>query len=299
MNKIADSVLNIARGACMAVADSVPGVSGGTIAFILGFYDRFINSIHDFLMGSLDKKKKAFPFVFFLAAGWACMFLVCSVIISKLFDDYIYQLSSFFIGLTLFAIPVVVYEERACLKGKYLYLLFTVAGACLVPLIVILGSVAGVGEVNLAEINAGLVVLLLVSAVVAICAMVLPGISGSTILLIMGIYVPMISAVSALAHLDFTYLPALIIFGLGMIAGFFTASKLISKCLERFRSQTVYLVIGLLIGSIYAIANGTTKTGVEPMSFATFSVLFFVVGAALILGVQFLKMKIEKRVVGE
>ncbi|MDO5845026.1 MAG: DUF368 domain-containing protein [Methanocorpusculum sp.] len=292
---ILGSILNVFRGACMAVADSVPGVSGGTIAFILGFYDKFINSVHDFLMGSWDERKKAFPFLFFLAIGWVCAFLICSVIISKLFDEHIYEISSMFIGLTLFAIPIVIYEEKACLKGKYLNLLFTVIGAILVPLIVILGSSAGVTEVNLAQITIGLVVFLFVSAIVAICAMVLPGISGSTILLIMGIYVPMISAVSSLAHLDFTYLPALIIFGLGMIAGFFVASKVIKKCLERFRSQTIYLVLGLLVGSVYAIVMGTKSVGAEAMNFTTFSILFFIIGGVVILGLQFVKMRMEKR----
>lgn len=294
--KIVNSVLNVLRGASMAVADSVPGVSGGTIAFLLGFYDKFITSVHNFLMGSWDERKKAFPFLFFLAIGWACAFLLCSVIISKMFDEHIYEISSLFIGLTLFAIPIVIYEERACLKGKYLNLLFTVIGAIFVPLIVILGANVGVSDVNLAEITPALIIFLFLAAIVAICAMVLPGISGSTILLIMGIYVPMISAVSSFAHMDFTYVPALIIFGLGMIAGFFVASKVIKKCLECFRSQTIYLVLGLLVGSVYAILNGTTSVGAEVMSFATFSIIFFIIGGVIILGLQFLKMKMEKKV---
>jgi Predicted membrane protein len=59
--KLLEPIANIIRGACMAAADSVPGVSGGTIAFILGFYEKFVSSINDFLLGPWDAKKKHFP----------------------------------------------------------------------------------------------------------------------------------------------------------------------------------------------------------------------------------------------
>ena len=86
--------------------------------------------------------------------------------------------------------------------------------------------------------------------------MIIPGISGSTLLLIFGLYVPLISAVSSLVHLDFSVLPALIICGCGILFGLALCTKGIRICYNRFRSQLMYLVIGLLIGSLYAIAHG-------------------------------------------
>ena len=65
-------IIQFIRGFCMALADSVPGVSGGTIAFLLGFYDQFISSIDDLLRGGLEKKKKALFFLIRLGIGWAC-----------------------------------------------------------------------------------------------------------------------------------------------------------------------------------------------------------------------------------
>lgn len=127
--------------------------------------------------------------------------------------------------------------------------------------------------------------------------MVLPGISGSTLLLIMGLYVPLISAVSAVVHREFACVPMLFAFGLGMVAGFAVSAKVIRYCFARFRSQTIYLCLGLLVGSLYAIVMGATTLS-EPlpaMSWETFSVGFFVLGVVILAGLQLLKQRAELR----
>ena len=110
---------DVLRGICMAVADSVPGVSGGTIAFLLGFYEKFVTSVNDFLLGPLEKKIASLPFLIKLGCGWAGGFVFCAMLLSELFDVYIYELSSLFLGLTLLAIPIVIAEEKEALRGKY------------------------------------------------------------------------------------------------------------------------------------------------------------------------------------
>ena len=281
----------------MAIADSVPGVSGGTIAFLLGFYDKFISSVDDILTGSMEKRKAAFPFLFKLALGWVAAFLICAVILANLFDTYIYEISSLFIGLTVCAIPIVAMEEKKALKSHYLHSIFTVLGIAVVPLIMYFNPVSHESSVDLAQISPGLGLFLFISAVLAISVMVLPGISGSTMLLILGLYVPLISAVSAVVHLQFQYVPMLIIFGLGMITGLVFIAKLLRHCLEKYRSQTIYLSIGLLIGSLYAIVLGATTLDVPKpaMSIETFSILFFLLGAAILAGLQYMKKRAEKK----
>ena len=131
---------------------------------------------------------------------------------------------------------------------------------------------------------------------IAISAMILPGISGSTLLLIFGLYMPIINAIKEFLHLNFNYLPVLIIFGLGILAGIALVIKLIRIALEKYRSQTIYCILGLMIGSIYAIVMGPT-TLAEPqaaISFSSFSIIFFLLGGLLILGMEFVKHKIEK-----
>ena len=110
--------LNAVRGFCMALADSVPGVSGGTIAFLLGFYDEFINSLNDLMGRDSKKRKKAFLFLVKLGIGWIIGFGLSVLILASLFEAHIYQISSVFFGLTLFAIPMVIKEEAAVIKGQ-------------------------------------------------------------------------------------------------------------------------------------------------------------------------------------
>ena len=86
----------------MALADSVPGVSGGTIAFILGFYDKFINSLDDLIHGDLKLKKEAIIFLLKLAVGWIVGIVLAVLILTELFETHIYAVSSLFIGLYCF-----------------------------------------------------------------------------------------------------------------------------------------------------------------------------------------------------
>ena len=79
---------------------------------------------------------------------------------------------------------------------------------------------------------------------IAITAMVLPGISGSTLLLIFGLYVPIIGAVKEFLHMNMDYFPILMVFGLGVVTGIVGIIKIIKMCLERYRSQTIYTIIG-------------------------------------------------------
>ena len=97
---------------------------------------------------------------------------------------------------------------------------------------------------------------------IAFTAMVLPGISGSTLLLIFGLYVPVIGAIKELLHFNFSYLPVVVIFGLGVVTGIIAIIKFVKICLERHRSQTIYAILGLMIGSLYAILMGPTMLDV-------------------------------------
>ena len=124
--------LNAVRGFCMALADSVPGVSGGTIAFLLGFYDEFINSLNDMIGKDNAKRKAALVFLIKLGIGWVIglALLLWSFLLCFRYTSMRSVLS--FLGLTLFAIPLVVKEEWASIKGKAGCLVFTLIGMALV-----------------------------------------------------------------------------------------------------------------------------------------------------------------------
>ena len=291
-------LINGIRGFCMALADSVPGVSGGTIAFILGFYDKFINSLDDLAYGDREKKKKALFFLFKIILGWIVGMVLAVLILTSLFEKHIYAVSSVFIGFIVFSIPLIVKEEKKTLKGKYQNLIFTLLGIIAVVLITYLNPVTGdANAVDVSKLSMGLGFYVFVVAMIAISAMVFPGISGSTLLLIFGLYVPIISAIKELLHLNFDYLPVLIVFGLGVLTGILMVVRFIKLALKKYRSQSIYCILGLMVGSIYAIIMGPTTLSVpqEALSFSTFSILFFLIGGLVIIGLEQLKKILEKK----
>ena len=131
-------IYTIFGGFCMALADSVPGVSGGTIAFILGFYDNFIGSLHTLFHGNLAEKKTAIMFLLKIGAGWIVGFLMAVSLLADLFTTGIYEISSLFLGFVIAAIPLVISEEKDAIKGKYSCLVFSVIGAAVLVLLTII-----------------------------------------------------------------------------------------------------------------------------------------------------------------
>lgn len=290
-------IMQFIRGFCMALADSVPGVSGGTIAFLLGFYDQFISSIDDLMTGNMEKKKNALFFLIKLGVGWVVGFIMAVLVLTSVFESHIYAISSLFIGFIIFAIPIVAKEEKECLLAHKACIPFALVGVAIVSAITFFNSALGSGAgMNLEHLTFGTGVYVFFAGMIAISAMVLPGISGSTLLLIMGLYLPIITAIKEFLHLDFAAFPVVFIFGCGVLVGIFSVVKIIRKALEKFRAQTIYLIIGLMLGSIYAVIMGPTTldTPQPAMGFGEFSILFFVIGGAVIFGLQKMKTVKEK-----
>lgn len=290
MKKIKDIILNLINGLCMALADSVPGVSGGTIAFLLGFYDKFIGSLDDLFRGNMEKKKTALKFLIKIGCGWVIGFLTAATVLSSLFNEHIYTMSSLFLGFILLAIPVFIKEEKEVLRGKYKNLIFAFLGIAVVVGITIFNSTGGI-NIDVNNLNIGTIIYVFIAAMIAITAMILPGISGSTLLLIFGLYIPIMTKIKALLTLNFSALPILIVFGLGVITGMLVFTKLIRRCLEKHRSQTIYTVIGMMIGSMYSIVMGPTTLEVPQvaMNFSTFNIIAFIIGGLTIGGLELLK----------
>ena len=196
-----------------------------------------------------------------------------------------------FIGFIIFAIPVVIGEEKKNLSENKKWVVFSLLGAALVAAITYFNPVSGGEGMSFANFSAGLGLYLFLAGAVAISAMVLPGISGSTLLLIMGIYLPIINGIKDILHFDFSSFLPLFCFGCGVIVGIFSVVKLIRKALEKFRAQTIFMIIGMMIGSIYAVIMGPTTLDVpQPaMSLGEFNIIFFAIGGVVILGMQKLK----------
>lgn len=288
-------LITLLHGFCMALADSVPGVSGGTIAFLMGFYDNFIGSLNALISGSKQERIQAVKYLIKLGIGWAIGFCSSVLVLANVFESQIYRVSSLFIGFIIFAIPVVIYEEKKVLKDRWKMSFFVLIGMAFVVAITYANTFVGGGK-DLSNPGIGMYIYAFFVGAVAICAMVLPGISGSTLLLIFGLYIPIINGIHDLLHLNFHMLPILIVFGLGVITGIISIIKLIQNALTKHRGATVYLIIGMMLGSLYSVFMGpTTLENPQPaMGLHTFSIVFFLIGGVVILGMQGLKMLSDK-----
>lgn len=288
----------------MALADSVPGVSGGTIAYLLGYYEDFIGSLNAFITFRGEKSeriaaiKKSFFFLLKLGAGWIVGFILAVKILTSVFESNIYQISSLFLGFIIFSIPLIVYEEKESLK-KFYNAFFIIIGAAVVVAI----TLANPSEGGISGSSVSIVQLLYIAFVgmIAISAMVLPGISGSTLLLIFGVYTTIMNSINDLLRFDFSALPIVMAAGIGILTGIVLIIKLVKTALDRFHSQTIYTIIGLMLGSLFAVVKGpeSLDTPQPAMNVHNFSVLFFIIGGVTIIGLQFLKLFMSKKKTSE
>ena len=290
-------ILTAFHGFCMALADSVPGVSGGTIAFILGFYDRFLDSLHALFGKDGAARREALRYFVKLGAGWVIGMAACVLALSGLFEKNIYFMSSLFLGLTIASLPFIVTAEKIALRRTgsapfALLGLFIVVGLTLLR-----GGSASLGNVSFTALSPLPLAYLFLSGALAITAMVLPGISGSSILLIAGVYLPAIQAIRSFLHLELSVLPGLFALGFGVLAGVAVSIHAIRTALHKYRSQMVWLILGLMLGSLYAIANGpmSLDTPQPPLNIATFDVPAFLLGIAVLLGLEGLRRATARR----
>lgn len=291
-------VLRFIQGICMALADSVPGVSGGTVAFLLGFYDDFINSLHDIFSRDKMLRKKAFTFLIKIGIGWIFGFISAVLILTKVFESHIYEVSSLFMGFVILSIPIIIKEEKENIAGHYKNIIFLLIGMAIVFAVTFFNSSSQNGaEISFDGFNPGGALYVFFAGMIAISAMVLPGISGSTLLLIFGIYLPVITAVEEILHFNFSSLPNVIAFGLGILCGIVLIVNLLRKALKKYRSAMIYFIIGLMAASVYSIILGpqTLSEPLPAMSFENFNILFFLMGGVFVGGMQLLKSISEKK----
>lgn len=283
----------------MALADSIPGVSGGTIAFILGFYDEFVSSLHNLISGSKVERINALRFLSKIGIGWVTGFILSVIFITAIFEKNIYEISSLFLGFIIASIPLIIKSEKRTLS-EWKNIVFLLIGIVVVFTMTYFNPISSSGRsFSIKAENLGLIfgIYIFLSGMIAISAMVLPGISGSTILLIFGLYTPILNAIKGILKLNFEYLPGVVIFGSGILIGVLLTIRSVRYLLRKFRSQTIYCIIGLMIGSIYAVIMGPLSLEVpqSPMNLESFNIIFFVIGCILVPALEMLKVLLKSK----
>lgn len=232
-------------GFAMGAADIVPGVSGGTMAFILGVYENLIDAIKSFNLDAIRlllnlrfqalMDQVSLRFLVALGVGLLSAILLLSSFLSATMDDPNGRilLFAFFFGLVLASILTIGVKVRWNLSAALTFVAGTIAA------FVIVNVVPAEADHSYAY--------LFVSGMIAITAMILPGISGSFMLLILGQYDYVLSAVS---NRD---LPPIIVVGLGAVVGIIAFSRVLSYLLSRYYNLTVALLVGFMAGSLWKI----------------------------------------------
>ena len=287
-------MLSAFHGLCMALADSVPGVSGGTIAFILGFYDALLRALHGLFSREKPVRRQSLRALLRFGTGWTAGMIACILVLAELFELHIYFMCSLFLGLSAAAFPLVLRAERDTLRETARFAPLALLGAALVAGLTLLRADAAVSlRVDFSQIHIWPLLYLLVSGAAAVSAMILPGISGSALLLIAGVYLPAMHALRQLLRLDFSGLPGILALGLGAAAGAVLAVRVIRAALRRFRGQMVWLILGLMAGSLYAIVMGPAglQPPQPPVSPQTFSLPGFLLGTAALLLPELLRAR--------
>ena len=282
-------------GFCMALADAVPGVSGGTVAFIMGFYDDFVGSIDRIVFGKKDEKKQGLRYLLKLGIGWAVGMGAAVMVLTAMFEKHIYAVSSLFIGFIAASIPLIFRDDKESTKDVKKGLLFGVLGAGIVTAVTVANGSGSVSSLDLSALTLSSGIRLFFIGMIAISAMFLPGISGSTLLLVFGAYLPVMTAVKGFMIMKMEYLPGLFVYVLGAAAGAATTVRGIRTCLEKHRTQTIWMILGMMVGSLYAIIMGPATLDVpQPaMSLHTFRWFFALIGAVLVLGMETAKNRKE------
>ena len=266
----------------MGVCDLIPGISGGTVAFITGIYSRLIGAVKSFSPkliydiftypihkkeGRLkeDIKKLDLLFLLILLLGIISAFLVGSRIIKFLLRDYFAYTMSFFIGLIL-ASSKIIFEHIQNHNMKNV--LFCFLGLVLGLILSILGHLTVTP--NLGYIFLG--------GFCAVSAMFLPGISGAFILLIMGLYEFMVDVLNDVRG-NISYF---LVFIAGAILGAFSISRIISFLFKKNRCRTLYVLLGLVIGALSTPLKDVIETAPFHLSSVLIMVFWFLLGASLV-----------------
>ncbi len=291
------------KGLTMGATDIIPGVSGGTIAFITGIYEELISSIKSIDLNALKLlfsfKLKEFwkhingNFLITVATGILIGIFSLSHLIEYLLLNHPVNIWSFFFGLIL-ASAVFIFKNY--LKAKRQLILSLISG------IVIAYWITSISPAE----TSNAYWFIFVSGVIAICAMILPGISGSFILLLLGKYQFILNAVNELK------IDILAVFILGALIGIISFSNLLSWLLKRFHDVTIILLAGFMLGSLnkiwpwkevtatytdkYGHIKPLTEINVFPESLNSFlmAMIFAVLGIAVVIIIEYISKSLKK-----
>lgn len=255
-----EGLKKIVKGIVIGIANAIPGVSGGTMMVSMGIYDEIISCV----TGLFKHMKKSILTLLPYIIGMGIGIVGLARIIEFLFEDFPLQTALLFIGLILGGLPVLAGK----VKNKTIHLPHIVVFVLFFALIIALQLLDGVAgkEADLSVISLVSIIQLFAIGILASATMVIPGVSGSMMLMVLGYYEPIIAAINqfidALIAMDFHTIlvlcGSLVPFGLGIVIGIFAIAKLIEILLQKYELMTYSAILGLIIASPVVVLMGIT-----------------------------------------
>ncbi|HHC8779781.1 TPA: DUF368 domain-containing protein [Staphylococcus aureus] len=244
--------INILKGFAMGTSDLVPGVSGGTIALLLGIYNQFIASIN----GIFSRRFwPSFTFLIPIIIGMLLAMGSLSNLFNYLLSQHHIPTMFFFGGLIIGIVPYLLKISNYKTSFTTKHYMMVIAGIAILIVITLMNnSDKHAGETL--TLSTGLIIKYFIAGMCASSAMLLPGISGSFMLLVFGVYGTVMLAISEVVKLNFAGLPILLAVGFGVLAGFIISSKIIQYFLTHHKLMTFALIIGFVVGSLFAVFPG-------------------------------------------
>lgn len=262
-----DFLSRIVKGLVVGVANIIPGVSGGTMAVVMGIYDKLIGTVSDLRKDFKNSVLYLLP----IGIGAVLGIVLFSHLIEFLLRDFTMPTNIFFLGLILGSIPMI-YHRAVREKFKKVSLLPFFVSFAIMMVMTLLQNVSDEGSALITTLTVGSAVRLLLSAAVAAACMIMPGISGSMVMVLLGVYTSVLTAISSLN------IPILVPVAVGVLIGIFAGAKIIDICMKRYEQQTYFAILGLIAGSILPIL---LNAGFTPGLQAVLSVVTLIAGAAI------------------
>lgn len=257
-------IKNFIKGIAVGIATLVPGVSGGTMSVILGIYDDLIHAISSFF----EDWKKHTILLLEIGLGGLAGILLFSPLLEKALNSYPFVMKFFFMGVICGGVPVL-YKKSITEKNDKRDLIFLIVGFIIVLLMSSNPSITATLALDQGFVS---MIFLFIAGIIIAIALILPGISGSFMLLTLGLYSVTINAINT------KNIPFLIPLGLGVMVGTLATTKTIEKLLQKYPSKTYLLILGFVLGSLLPVFPGIPK-GLTII----WSILAFIVGFLIIL----------------
>lgn len=253
-------VINFFKGMAISVATMVPGVSGGTMAIILNIYDDLIHAVGSFF----EDWKKHSKLILQLGIGGIAGVLIFSRLIDKALNSFPILMAFFFMGVIAGGVPTL-YKKALSVESRFLNYAYLVVGFIIALFLSGSDEVISVSITNLGVFNIGLLVL---AGIIIAIALILPGISGSFILLILGLYDVTLNAINTF-NIKF-----LLPLGIGVLIGIILTTKIIEKLMKKYPGKTYMMILGFVLGSIVTIYPSDVK-GISILYYLLPSILGF------------------------